>query len=200
MSEQEHVESLAHTYFSVQIPFDKKLVYLGYLTLKPYLHGPEGLELGSGDGDMTKYLIADFAQLTVVDGSAQLLAGIPDMPNLVKEHSLFEEFVPDQKFNTIIMGHILEHIENPVLLFRRAKHWLVPDGKILAIVPNGQSFHRLAAVKMGLLKDPCELNARDLAVGHRRVYMPETFKRDIEAAGLSLIEVGGIFFKPLSNQ
>jgi hypothetical protein len=32
------------------------------------------------------------------------------------------------------------------------------------------------------------------------VYTSETFKRDIEAAGLRILESGGVFFKPLSNQ
>ena len=73
-------------------------------------------------------------------------------------------------------------------------------GRLLVGVPNGHSIHRLAAVKMGLLKDPCKLNARDHALGHRRVYMPETFREDIEAAGIHIKEMGGVFFKPLSNQ
>ena len=83
-SEQQRVDSLAHTYFTVQISFDKKLIALDDQTLKPHLQGPEGLELKSGDGDMTKFLIGNFARLTVVDRSAELLAGIPEAPNLVK--------------------------------------------------------------------------------------------------------------------
>ena len=49
--EQAHVDSLAHTYFTVQIPIDKKIVYLGYRSFKPYFRGSNALELGSGDGD-----------------------------------------------------------------------------------------------------------------------------------------------------
>jgi hydroxymethylpyrimidine pyrophosphatase-like HAD family hydrolase len=53
---------------------------------------------------------------------------------------------------------------------------------------------------MGLLKHPCELNERDHALGHRRVYTPETFRQDLEASGLCIAEMGGVFFKPVSNQ
>ena len=60
-------------------------------------------------------------------------------------------------------------------------------------LPNGHSIHRLVAVKMGRLKDPCELNQRDQALGHRRVYTPETLRKDIEAAQLHIIERGGCF-------
>ena len=52
---------------------------------------------------------------------------------------------------------------------------------------------------MGLLEDSCQLNTRDHALGHRRVYTPDTFKVDIEKSGLKVCEMGGVYFKPLSN-
>lgn len=198
--EKERVEQISDWYLKDQLDFDKRLIHFRYQSLKPYLQAPEGLELGSAEGEMTQFLLQHFARLTCVEGSAGLLANIPDAPNLVKVHALFEEFKPETQFNTIIMEHILEHIEEPVLLLKRAKQWLAPGGKILAGVPNGNSIHRLVAVKMGLLKHPCELNSRDHALGHRRVYTPETFRQDIEASGLHITEMGSIFFKPLSNQ
>ena len=98
------------------------------------------------------------------------------------------------------MAHVLEHINDPVQLLQRAKTWLAEDGIILASVPNAWSFHRLTAVKMGLLQTPTELNPRDLSVGHRRVYTPEAFKADFGAAGLTILKQGGILFKAMSNQ
>ena len=200
MGEESRVESVSGWYLKEQLDFDKRLIRGRYETLRPYLQGPEGLELGSAEGQMTQFLIKDFARLTVVDGASELLALIPNWPNLEKVHSLFEEFRPDRKFNTIIMEHILEHVDRPVELMIRVKAWLAPGGNILLGVPNGHSIHRLVAVKMGLLNHPCELNSRDIAQGHRRVYTHETLKSDIETAGLTPIEMGGIFFKPLSNQ
>ena len=149
---------------------------------------------------MTQFLINDFERLTLVEGASQLLECMPDYPNILKINSLFEDFEPEQKFNTIIMEHILEHVDNPVELMNRAKNWLAPKGRLLIGVPNGNSIHRLVAVKMGLLSNQCELNPRDLAQGHRRVYSRETFVTDILAAGLSVVELGGVFFKPISNQ
>ena len=200
VSEQERVEGLGRWYLDEQLDFDKKLVEFKYRTLKPYFQGPEALELGPGDGQMTRLLVHDFSRLTVVEGSATLLASIAAHANLLKVQALFEEFTPSQKFNTIIMAHILEHIDDPVGLLRRAGDWLAAGGKILAAVPNANSFHRLAAVKMGLLARPDELNARDHAVGHRRVYDPASFRRDFAAAGLRVLAAGGVFCKPLSNQ
>lgn len=200
MREAERVERLSGWYLREQLDFDKRLVELRYRSLRPHLKGPAGLELGPADGQMTRLLIHDFDHLTVVDGASDLLDRIPEAPNLVKVHALFEHYRPDAPFNTIIMDHVLEHVEHPVALLRRVRRWLAPGGRILAGVPNGRSIHRLAAVKMGLLGDPCALNARDVALGHRRVYTPETFRHDLEQAGLVVVEMGGVFFKPLSNR
>ena len=66
-------------------------------------------------------------------------------------------------------------------------------------VPNGHSIHRLVAVKMNLLDHPCQQNDRDKALGHRRVYTQETLKQHIDEAGLTFLDMDGVFFKPLSN-
>jgi len=200
VSEKTRVEDASIWYLQEQLDFDKRLIGFRYETLRPHLCGPIGLELGPAEGQMTHFLKNDFESLTVVDGASSLLERIPNYPNLIKVHSLFEDFFPQQKFDTIIMEHILEHVDQPVELLQRIQKWLAPNGRILLGVPNGQSIHRLAATKMGLLKQPCELNLRDLAQGHRRVYTRETFRCDIEAAGLKILELGGVFFKPLSNQ
>ncbi len=198
--EQARVSDKSEWYLKEQLDFDKRLIRFRYQTLKPYFVGPTGLELGPAEGQMTRCLLQDFDQLTVVDGAAELLALIPDAPNLSKVHALFEDYGPDCLFNTIIMEHILEHVEKPVALLDKVKEWLAPGGRLLLGVPNGLSFHRLVAVKMGLLKYSCELNQRDLAQGHRRVYTPQTLRKDLESAQLHIIKLGGGFFKPLSNK
>jgi hypothetical protein len=53
---------------------------------------------------------------------------------------------------------------------------------------------------MGMLSAPTDLNEDDVRIGHRRVYSPEHLTADVAAAGLRLIERGGIFLKPLSNR
>ena len=200
MNESHRLDALSHWYTQEQLDFDKRLVRFRYETLRAHLQGPEGLELGPAEGVMTRFLTEHFQRLTIVEGAADLLAAIPDAPNLVKVHALFEEFRPTTTFNTIVMEHILEHVERPGDILERVQPWLSPNGKILVGVPNGHSIHRLAAVKMGLLEEPCQLNARDLAVGHRRVYTTRTLREELEGADLVVNEMGGVFFKPVSNQ
>lgn len=199
VSEYERVESLSGWYLKEQLDFDKRLIRFRYETIKPNLVGKVGLELGPAEGEMTQFLLNDFESLTIVEGSSDLLAKIPDRGNLVKINALFEEFQPQQLFDSIILEHVLEHVDNPVGLLERVKNWLAPDGRLFLGVPNGNSIHRLVAVKMGLLDKPCQLNSRDHALGHRRVYTSQTFRADIEKSGLKVLEIGGVYFKPLSN-
>ena len=186
-------------YVEGQLDFDRKLIHYRYKTIKEYIQGPLGLELGSAEGEMTQYLIEDFKHLTSVDGSKELLKMIPPYENHTKVHSFFENYKPEKKFNTIIMEHILEHVDNPVEILNLAKAWLEEDGVILLGVPNANSIHRLAAVKMGMLKISNELNSRDYSLGHKRVYSMKTLTKDIRLAGLKIIKSGGVYFKPLSN-
>ncbi len=198
-SEHERVESLSDWYLKEQLDFDKRLIRFRYETIKSKLVGKIGLELGPAEGEMTQFLINDFESLTIVEGSSDLLAQIPERGNLVKIHALFEEFQPQQPFDSIILEHVLEHVDDPVGLLERVKNWLTPEGRLFLGVPNGNSIHRLVAVKMGLLDNPCQLNSRDHALGHRRVYTSQTFRADIEKSGLKVLEIGGVYFKPLSN-
>ena len=198
--EKKRINAVSNWYLDDQLDFDRKLIEFRYRNLKPFLKGPRGLELGSAEGQMTKFLINDFESLTVVDGALDLLKLIPDAPNIVKIHSLFEEFHPEKKYNTIILEHVLEHVDRPVEILKTAKNWLEPGNNFLMLgVPNANSFHRLAAVKMGLLKNKIDLNDRDIAQGHRRVYTPNTLRIHIEKSGLEIVKIGGTFFKPISN-
>jgi len=186
-------------YLNEQLDFDRRLIEYRYKSIKKWFKGNNALELGSAEGVMTKSLINDFESLVIVDGSQELINEIPEMSNLKKICSYFEDFEPNDKFDTIIMEHILEHVDDPVALLKRAKKWLSSEGVIIAGVPNGDSIHRLAAVEMGLLKTKTELNDRDHKLGHQRVYTMESFLDDMRLAGLDVKHNGGVFFKPLSN-
>jgi 2-polyprenyl-3-methyl-5-hydroxy-6-metoxy-1,4-benzoquinol methylase len=158
------------------------------------------LEMGPAEGYMTEEL-ADLGEpLTLVEGAAvfceQLRARYPQAEVV---HTLFEDFRPVRRFRSIVLGHVLEHVDDPVAILRLAREWLTADGRILAAVPNARSLHRQAAVIMGLLPFEEALNEADRRHGHRRVYTPETFRRDFRDAGLNIEVSGGYWLKPVSN-
>lgn len=192
------LERVAGWYLNEQLDFDRRVIAYRFLTMERHLCGGEGLELGPADGVMTRLLLPKFSRLTIVEGAQTVLDAIPDAPNLVKVHALFEAYEPTQRFDAVIIDHVLEHVDDPVQILSRVRNWLAVHGRLLVGVPNGHSINRLLGVKMGLLKHPCELSPRDHRVGHRRVYTKPTLIADIESSGLRVLWTGGVFFKPFS--
>jgi len=178
---------------------DYQLNYYNYITLKEHFVGNSCLELGPASGFMTERLVKDFSKIVIVEGSKYLLDQITEYPNVLKVNSLFEDYNTKDKFDTIIMSHVLEHIYDPVFVLSKIKKWLNKGGNLLISVPNANSYHRLIAVEMGILKNPYELNERDHALGHYRVYDLDLLSKDVLQAGFNIRTKGGIFFKPLSN-
>lgn len=162
--------------------------------------GTRCLEMGPAEGVMTRALARVFPDLTLVEGAEGFCESLRNrFPRAVVVRSLFEDFAPAAVFDTIVLGHVLEHVENPVEILRRAGSWLAPGGVICCAVPNARSLHRQAAVILGMLESEHSLNPTDLHHGHRRVYDPEHFRADFVAAGLRLRFFGGYWLKPLSN-
>lgn len=165
-----------------------------------YMRPGSVLELGPAEGVMTDLLIPFFDDYTVVDGADFFVESIKKRhPNIKGYASLFEDFNTEKKFDNIVLGHVLEHVENPVNILRTCSNWLAKGGYVLAAVPNANSIHRQAAVLMRLLEHEKQLNATDEMNGHRRVYDMDTLKTDFLNAGYKIVESGGYWLKPLSN-
>ena len=166
-----------------------------------YLRGDSILEMGPAEGVMTELLAKTGKTLTVVEGSHAFCESLSArFPAAQVVHTLFEDFAPDRRFDNIVLGHVLEHVEDPIRIVRRAATWLTPAGHILAAVPNSRSLHRQAAVLMGLLPAEDALNELDLHHGHRRVFNPESFRHCFVASGLDVEVFGGYWLKPVSNR
>lgn len=196
---KQKVDDSARFYSESFLNVDYQLAEFGFDSLKPYFKGKLALELGPASGYMTKSLVHKFETLHIVEGSGHLLSQIPDYNNVVKFHSLFENYETDMQYDTIIMSHVLEHIAEPVKVLSQIYNWLDKEGVFLVAVPNAKSIHRLAAVEMGFLSSEYELNQRDYDLGHYRVYDTQTLKADLLAAGFKIKYSGGYFLKPISN-
>jgi 2-polyprenyl-3-methyl-5-hydroxy-6-metoxy-1,4-benzoquinol methylase len=158
------------------------------------------LELGPAEGVMTDLIMKDFVDITVVEGSEIFCIELKKKyPTLKVINSLFESYLPDFKFDNIILGHVLEHVESPKDLLKKLKQWLNPKGVIFASVPNALSLHRQAAVLMGLLENESSLNLSDINHGHKRVFNLNDFINLFLVSDLNITKYGGYWLKPLSN-
>ena len=186
-------------FYETETTFDKKLIEYRYLTIKKFLSGSSCLELGPGSGVMTALLKHDFEKMLVVDGSQSILDNIPKSDKIETLLCMFEKLKFNTAFDTIVIEHVLEHLEDPISLLKNVKNWMHDETILCLGVPNANSIHRLVAVEMGSLESVKTLNSRDLRYGHRRVYDEKEFHDHIRLAGLSIIDAGGVFLKPLSN-
>lgn len=158
------------------------------------------LELGPAEGIMTGKLFGFTGDFTVVEGSSVFCERLKEKyPSLTVVNALFEDYQPGRTFDNIVLGHVLEHVDDPVLILRRCREWLAPEGIILAAVPNSQSLHRQAAVLMDLLETEASMSELDIHHGHQRIYNPFSFRSDFKKAGLNVLHYGGYWLKPVSN-
>lgn len=200
MEEIDALESIAqNSLYAAGVNTDT--IIHSFKIFRRFMRGRTLLEMGPAEGVMTGLLAGTGLDMTVVEGSASFAASLRERhPDIEVAHSLFEDFAPTKKFDNIVLGHVLEHVANPVDILSRAREWLSDDGILLAAVPNARSLHRQAAVIMGLLSFEEQLNDADRHHGHRRVYTPETFRRDFLEAGLKIDVFGGYWMKPVSNK
>jgi 2-polyprenyl-3-methyl-5-hydroxy-6-metoxy-1,4-benzoquinol methylase len=157
---------------------NKVTIEYSFKVFSRHFQGQNILEMGPAEGVMTELLYTLGKKLTVVEGAETFCKSIKSrFPNAEVINSLFEDYQPSQQFDNIVLGHVLEHVDNPVEILSHAAKWLSPQGKILAAVPNSRSLHRQAAVIMGMLPFEETLNDMDKHHGHRRVFNPETYRQ-----------------------
>jgi 2-polyprenyl-3-methyl-5-hydroxy-6-metoxy-1,4-benzoquinol methylase len=159
------------------------------------------LDLACGSGDLTGMMATHFAEVVGLDASSNHLADARlQHQGITFVHSLAEDYHDRNGFNTITMINLLEHVQNPPELLRAAARNLLPDGVLMAHVPNAMAINRKIAKIMGSLVDEYELSPFDINIaGHRRSYDLDLLHNDFEAAGLKIKKMGGVFYKMLST-
>jgi len=165
------------------------------------------LSLGIGHEMVSKTLRAALGNLldryVIVEGSSEIIekytgeAPLPD--NMQVIHSLFETFDPNEKFNAIEMGFILEHVDDPLFILKRFSQFLDSKGVLFIAVPNALSLHRQIGHQAGILDDLYSLSTYDLQLGHKRYFDPNTIASLVHDAGLHITAIEGIYLKPFST-
>jgi 2-polyprenyl-3-methyl-5-hydroxy-6-metoxy-1,4-benzoquinol methylase len=171
-------------------------------TLAPYFHpGAKALEIGCFDGQSTLRLLEHFADLTVLEASAELIttakARVPGHVRFI--HGTLEETEPGATFDAIFLVHTLEHLDDPVAALARIGSWLSERGRLFVVVPNAQAASRQIAVRMGLIDTNNSVTEGERLHGHRATYSFDTLEHTVRSAGLSIEARGGVVFKPFAN-
>ncbi|MGZ0076713.1 methyltransferase domain-containing protein [Methylomonas sp. YC3] len=174
----------------------------GYEKINKFFDGRNVLELGSDESSTSSILVRWSEKLTIVDVQNKFSRQVEKDRALKSAcfiQAKWEEFVPNELYSDILLTDSLEHVEEPRLLLNIVSRWLADDGRLHVIVPNARSVHRLLGVEMGLISTPFELNSNDIDSGHQRVYDTNALKHDIKLAGLELLTLEGVQFKPMTD-
>lgn len=197
---QEFKDTSDHKY-AYNFDFDVMHAYM-VKSFLPFFKIGNALELGSFKGDFTKRLLTHFEEITCVEASDEAI-------QLAKDHlghkvkfinSLFEQATLNEKFDNIILTHVLEHLDDPVAVLKRINDdWISDTGRFFLVCPNANAPSRQIAVKMGLISHNNAITPAEREHGHNITYTLDTLERDARTAGLKVVHRSGIFFKALAN-
>lgn len=187
-------------WFRVQ-GFEGLMIQTSGRRVAEHLVGTQVLEIGAAEGYVTRVLADGEHDVVVVEPAhdyADMIEAL-NLPRVEVVRKLAEEFETDRRFDSIVVSHVLEHVEDPGAMLAAARELLTPTGRIIGVVPNAGSLHRRMGVLMGSLGDTHDLSDSDVSIGHRRVYDVDSFRAEFEAAGLQVRHLEGHFCKPLAN-
>jgi trans-aconitate methyltransferase len=184
--------------------FDNKILLTWYpQRILAHSNGATSLlELGLGHGYTSSIFSTSFSRHQVLEGSAAVIQNFrenfPDCRAEIIE-TFFETFSTDEKFDLIVMGFILEHVDDPLEIISRYKQFLAPDGKMFVAVPNAEALNRRLGHLAGMLPDMEALSENDFLLGHKRYYSARSLTRDVEQAGCRVDKLEGIYLKPFTS-
>lgn len=173
-------------------------------SFEPFFRPGSLLELGSFKGDFTQRLQNRFDDITCVEASEDAInearRKLGQGREITYVHGAFENISLPRRYDNIILTHVLEHLDDPVLVLRRIRNeWLAERGRLFLVCPNANAPSRQIAVKMRLISHNAAVTEAEATHGHRCTYSLDTLERDAVAAGLNVMHRSGIFFKALAN-
>lgn len=161
------------------------------------------MELGLGHGITTNFFSNHFQKHIVLDASDAVISSFrkryPNCnPEIIKTY--FEDFESNELFDLIVLGFILEHVDDPVKVLAHTKRFLTPNGQMFVSVPNAEVLNRKLGHIAGMLPDMQLLSEHDIICGHKRYYTVDSLTADIQAAGYEVTKLEGIFLKPFTTK
>jgi trans-aconitate methyltransferase len=199
------VERASHVYYHtpLQLGIDNRTKRFVIERCEPFVCGPRVLELGYIDGTWTDVILGKGWSVDVVEGATGHVAHARQRYGGLKQvrifHQLFQEFRPDQRYETILAADVLRYIPDAAGFLRELSQWLAEGGRLIATLPNSRSLHRRIGTLMNIQRTPTDANARDSEIGNLRSYDRYEFRQLLLEAGYEVNELRACFLKPFSS-
>jgi SAM-dependent methyltransferase len=143
--------------------------------------GRRVLEVGSGTGNITRFLCSDGREVTATDivsaYRSELERLFGDNPKVRVEKFDLTARTPDaffiDPFDSVVCLNVLEHIEDDLFALAQIRDSLAPDGKLALLVPAHQFLY----------------GEFDRAIGHFRRYERRELAGKLKKAGFIVLEM-----------
>lgn len=171
-------------------------------SFQPFFRPGSLLELGSYKGEFTRRFLDVFDDVSCVEASEVAIAEAKQHlgEKVAYFHAPFETVQLPRRYDNIVLTHVLEHLDDPIAVLKRIEQeWLAEGGRLFLACPNANAPSRQIAVKMGLITHNAAVTPAEAEHGHRCTYSLDTLERDAVAAGLTVVQRSGVFFKALAN-
>ena len=108
---------------------------LGYYKVQSVLEHIQGtslLDIACGDGVITAQFKPYFSRIVGVDASSvHLTTARKRLPDVEFHDSLIEELNLSEKFDTVLMLDLLEHVIDPIIVLKKVASFLKNDGVLI---------------------------------------------------------------------
>jgi len=137
------------------------------------VRGGRVLEIGAGNGGMTRLIAPQVQSLVALDVSTPSLDALRalKLPNVEAVEALLERYAPDGRFDWIVMSEVIEHMRDPAAAVRRCIGWLALEGSLLVTTPHGhwESNEHLQEFSLATFADAiCRSGAESVTVEYLR--------------------------------
>lgn len=153
--------------------------------------GPSGgrrlLDVGTAQGELASILSKQGFLVTGIERDADLAAHARQACSAVVEADL-DKSIPefDDPFDVIVYADVLEHLKEPLSVFRALNTYLAPEGQVVVSVPNVAHL----AVRLMLLFGYFEYMDRGiLDRTHLRFFTLQSFRRFMAHGGMRVEEL-----------
>ncbi|UZE97554.1 class I SAM-dependent methyltransferase [Alkalimarinus alittae] len=188
-------------------PFEEHLIFYRHRKTLEFLrkhHAKNILEIGCGLRPLYEYY-TDFDSLVIVEPSEDFCAEVKRLKpaNVILMEGVFDGALVEklkEKFDFIVISSLLHELDNPAELVKAAISVASPETFFHINVPNAKSFHRLLALKMGLISSLYEKSERQHRYQQNTTFDLDSLTKLLKECGLIIESKGSIFIKPFTHQ
>lgn len=165
----------------------------------------EILDIGCGMKPLfTEIENLSFQKYVCIEPSTELFNNAKKESKKVENVQCINDFYPSkklisEKFDFIICSSLLHEIENQIDFLNAIKGNCRKGSLVYFCVPNANSFHRILAARMGIIKDVLQITERNVILQQNNVFDKKILISMLEKCGFEIKETGTFFIKPFTH-